>query len=675
MHHEIFVAAVFCTATNINARKSSGKVLSGLSMPKFTVKTGAQPGLEIAMEGNRLVFGRADDCDVVVADNNVSRRHAQAVLLNDLISLMDLNSSNGTYVNELPISRVFLMDGDEVRIGETVLVYSDDSEARVNLYDRASTAKSSDGEVPRFSREPAIEQIDQTQLFAPLQDDSAGDALKDIYLKLKTLYRVFHEVAQAQSLKEIFEVVGRALTVGIAAERVIFFLSAEKAGSDWQRFFVHTAARLAPQSVTRQESDVILGRARDQRHTVVAAIHDSQIEENAEPNTVAVPLIRAGAVYGIMYVDNPESGVVFQKNDVDFISTLALQISVRLNQFEQVQQLRQENVQLRRKVDEEHAIIVQNEKMKQILAITARVGESESCVLITGESGTGKELIARAIHNFSRRSSKPLVAVNCAALPDTLLESELFGHEKGAFTGAVERRIGKFELADNGTLFLDEIGDISAAAQAKLLRALQEGEIQRVGGNKTIKVNVRLIAATNKDLAAEVQKANFRQDLYFRIRVIELKLPPLRERKDDIPALAEYFLKQLRQKFPTPVRSVSPEALDALAKYNYPGNVRELRNIIERGMVFATGDAMLPEHLPIEVFQDIQLTTEGQPVPPSVTSEGQPLSLAEVEKAHIQNVLKFVKGNKLRAASFLGISRTTLYEKLKAYGLGTNSGD
>jgi len=346
-------------------------------------------------------------------------------------------------------------------------------------------------------------------------------------------------------------------------------------------------------------------------------------------------------------------------------------------------------VQLRRSLDEDFAVIVQNEKMKQIMAVAARVADSGSTVLISGESGTGKEMIAKTIHKFSRRGGKPWVAVNCAALPETLLESELFGHEKGAFTGAMDRRVGKFELADGGTLFLDEIGDISASAQAKLLRVLQEGELQRVGGNKVVKVDVRLVTATNKSLAEEVKKGTFRQDLFFRLRVIEISLPPLRERPDDIPALAEFFFKQLRQKLNTPAKRISADTMKVLCAYPFPGNVRELRNVIERGLVFAFGDELLPEHLPLEVLQPHLgggLLPMDQASAPgaaggessvyssdrlSALDSGQmPVSLSEMEKRHIQYVLKFVKNNKLKAAQLLGISRTTLYEKLKQYELG-----
>ena len=428
-----------------------------------------------------------------------------------------------------------------------------------------------------------------------------------------------------------------------------------------------------------QEFRPIIDQAANSRKAVLAYVaEDGTCNIGASnSNVLVVPLIKAGKVAAVIYADNPGSRDSLAREDVDFITALALQLAVRLNQFEQVQQLSQENRELRRSLDEDFAVVVQNENMKRLMSVAERVASTDSTALITGESGTGKELVARTIHRFSSRGTKPLVAVNCAALPETLLESELFGHEKGAFTGAHERRIGKFELADGGTLFLDEIGDISAGAQAKLLRVLQEGELQRVGGNKNIKVNVRLVAATNKNLAEEVQNGTFRNDLYYRLRVIELSIPALRERPDDIPALAEYFFKQLRHRINTPVKRIGDSAMRALVSYPWPGNVRELRNVIERGLVFAFGDELLAEHLPPEfnggtlstftpVGIQIPLAQAAGATPPAP----EPISLAEMEKRHIQYVLSVVKGNKLKAAGLLGISRTTLYEKLKQYELG-----
>jgi len=654
-------------------------------MPKFIVKQGSQVGREIPIDQTQIVFGRTEDCSVMVADPNVSRRHAQAVLMNGMVAMVDLGSSNGTFVNDLPISRTFLMEGDEVRIGGTILVYAEDKEPGRDLpptrvrREYARPPADPDKPIPPAGSDSSSKPADplsHTQLFAPLTEDVKAEALKEVYNKLKSLYFVFSEVAQAPNLKEMFQAVARVTISSTGVERVIFFLVAEKTGG-FQRYHVQGSSRLDPKAEDAQECTQLLERAvSDQRSTLGKFQPGGKcVYGEGGDNAMAVPLMRSGKVAALLYVDNPGDHEPISKNDIDFITTLGLQISIRLNQFEQVQQLSQENAQLRRTIDEDFAVIVQNERMKQIMSVAARVAESDSNVLITGESGTGKEMIARTIHKFSSRGGKPWVAVNCAALPETLLESELFGHEKGAFTGALDKRIGKFELADGGTLFLDEIGDISAGAQAKLLRVLQEGELQRVGGNKVIKVDVRLVAATNKDLAEEVKKQTFRQDLFFRLKVIEISLPPLRERPDDIPALAEFFFKQLRQKVNTPAKSISPEAMALLKKYPFPGNVRELRNVIERGLVFAFGDQLLPEHLPMELMNPQAAMAGlqgggGGGAYPFTGSDQSPLSLSDVEKMHIQHVLAFVKGNKVKAANLLGISRTTLYEKVKQYGLG-----
>lgn len=663
-------------------------------MPKFVVKQGDQSGKEIQMSGNQIVFGRSEDCDVLISDANVSRRHAQAILINGLVAIVDLNSSNGTLVNGIPISRIFLMDGDEVRVGGMTFQFVEDlsttGDAAAVRPPHASigstktpfagNANSDSLPIPGMdTRDP----LHHTQLFDTISEDIKGDTLKEIYLKLKSVYRIFHEVVEAGNLKEMFEAVGRGITLSTRIERVSFFLVADKTGEGFQRYFVHSSVRLEDKFVNEAEFMPIIERAKNEQKAILATkLEDGRrVIGEGDPNILVIPLLKGGQVRTVMYADNPASLETISKNDVDFISTLALQLSVRLNQFEQVRQLSEENQQLRRSLSEDSAVVVQDEKMKQIMAVAARVAESDSTVLVTGESGAGKEMIAQTVHRFSKRGKKILVSVNCAALSDNLLESELFGHEKGAFTGAVERRIGKFELADGGTLFLDEIGDISASAQAKLLRVLQEGELQRVGGNKTIKVDVRLVAATNKNLLEEVQKGTFRQDLYFRLRVIEITLPPLRSRRDDIPALAEYFFKQLRNKINTPVKSISQECMRVLINYPWPGNVRELRNVIERGLVFAFGDQLLPEHLPAEVLQHqdgealsmgavpgtISIGDDTGKQNVSVNSNGEPLSLSDVEKKHISFVLKFVKGNKLKAAQLLGISRTTLYEKLKQY--------
>jgi len=259
--------------------------------------------------------------------------------------------------------------------------------------------------------------------------------------------------------------------------------------------------------------------------------------------------------------------------------------------------------------DHKEGIVGASGPMQQVFKIIGQVAASDVTVMITGESGTGKELVARSIHRHSHRSGKPFVAINCSAIPENLIESELFGHERGSFTGATAQRLGKFEVCDGGTIFLDEIGDMTATTQTKILRVLQEGEIQRVGSSETLKVNVRVIAATNKDLETLVKEKEFREDLYYRLNVVRLRLPPLRERVEDVPQIVDFFLHNLAKGKKTKARRVSPEALAILCRHNWPGNVRELENMIYRSAVIAQGDAILPKDLPEEVRQSTAATS------------------------------------------------------------------
>jgi DNA-binding NtrC family response regulator len=306
-------------------------------------------------------------------------------------------------------------------------------------------------------------------------------------------------------------------------------------------------------------------------------------------------------------------------------------------------------------------IVGRSPQMLQVYKTVARVAESRSTILIAGESGTGKELVARAIHFNSPRSSKPYVAVDCGSLAETLLESELFGHVRGAFTGAVTNKKGLFEEADNGTCFLDEVGDISLAMQAKLLRVIQEHEIKRVGGTETTKIDVRIIAATNKNLEELVAEKKFREDLFYRLNVVSIHLPPLRERLDDIPFLADHFLRKYAAENEKPVSRISAEVLDLLLRYQWPGNVRELENVIERAVTLSPHSLILPEDLPRRL--------RVEPSEISATSLPSQVSLTELEKIYIKKVLEETGGNKKRAADILGIDRRTLYRMAARYGI------
>jgi two-component system nitrogen regulation response regulator GlnG len=351
--------------------------------------------------------------------------------------------------------------------------------------------------------------------------------------------------------------------------------------------------------------------------------------------------------------------------------------------------------------DYELGIIGRSPAMQEVFKLIGQLADSDATALLTGESGTGKELVARAIYQHSRRSGQPFLAVNCAAIPEPLLESELFGHEKGAFTGATHQRIGRFEQCHGGTLFLDEIGDMTPATQTKMLRVLQHGTFERVGGNQTLRVDVRVIAATNQDLERAVAEKRFREDLFYRLNVVRVRLPPLRERPEDIPLLAEYFLRRSAQKLGRPPLALSPEALALLERYPWPGNVRELENALEHATVVAKGETILPADLPAAVRTAPAPTTIAPgparavqapaPAPPSAndTPEGEPAEVAAlaarlfawarrhpqqsvmdaVERELVVQAIKETGGNQVRAARLLGITRATLRKRIERFGI------
>jgi two-component system nitrogen regulation response regulator NtrX len=326
--------------------------------------------------------------------------------------------------------------------------------------------------------------------------------------------------------------------------------------------------------------------------------------------------------------------------------------------------LEAENRQLRAKVDRPLVIVGSSPVMEQLRAQVAMAAPSNGRVLISGENGTGKELVARQIHALSRRHAGPFIEVNCAAIPEELIESELFGHAKGAFTGAVSDRRGKFEIATGGTLFLDEVGDMSLKTQAKVLRALQEQVVEPVGGQSSVRVDVRVIAATNKDLAVEIRHGRFREDLYFRLSVIPIAVPPLRDRQGDVMRLAEHFVAEFAREYGRRPKAFSPAARDVLAAYHWPGNVRELRNVIERLMIMAPGDVIQPEDLAfLELSGAPAAMVASEPVGPLFEARD------DWERAYISRALMACEGNISKTADTLGLERSNLYKKMRALGI------
>jgi len=350
------------------------------------------------------------------------------------------------------------------------------------------------------------------------------------------------------------------------------------------------------------------------------------------------------------------------------------ELKIKVQQSLEFWRLKKENILQKRRIEnlfDASRIVGRSLKMKEVLETVAMVAPTEATVLILGESGTGKELIANALHQGSGRSDKRFIKVNCAALPETLLESELFGHEKGAFTGAIGRRPGRFELADGGTIFLDEIGEMTLATQAKLLRVLQEREIEPLGSTRTVKVDIRIVTASNRILREEVRKGNFREDLFYRLNVVPIVLPPLRERREDISLLIEHFLNIYNEKNGRRLLGFHPRALDAMMRYSWPGNIRELENVVERSVILTKDDYVPFSELPeaIRGASGDQLSEQAREgIRPGMT-------IREMEKELIIKTLEDNDGNRTRAARVLGITRRTLQHKLKEYDLETHSAD
>ncbi len=374
-----------------------------------------------------------------------------------------------------------------------------------------------------------------------------------------------------------------------------------------------------------------------------------------------VPLKLEDDIIGVVQIIDKEDGRALQQADVDLLNEFAALAALAIGHAQNIQQVKRENQNLKEELKVRHQMVGKSLALEKVITDGLKVANSKASALILGESGTGKELLARLIHQAGPRKDKPLVVLNCAAMPETLLEDELFGHEKGSFTGAVGRKIGKFELAHGGTIFLDEIGEMTPGMQAKLLRVLQEGNFYRVGGNIPISVDVRVLSATNKRLDEEVAEGRFREDLYYRLNVVQINMPPLRERSMDITLLAEHFLEVFKEEMVMPQLTISKAAMDKMVQYNWPGNIRELRNAIERAVVMGDGKEILPEDLPIG---NTRANYPGLQI--GLTLEE---ALNQFKKEFIVLNLKHTGGNRSKAAKVMSIQRTYLSRLISKYDL------
>jgi Nif-specific regulatory protein len=590
----------------------------------------------------RNVLGRSSDCSIQFLDTELSRQHAEVSRREDGRWIAaDLGSRNGTYVNGARIDgpRV-LADGDELRIGAHAFVFNPPIDVAGDRDgDKLLCLVSDAGAAPSAPR--PIDPAARLDAAALLEAHRAG----------LSVLRAAAEGGLALALSRAVELSG--------AERGFI---ARRGARGWEPLAIHTGGRLLVVSHTLLD-EVASARAPVLVHDALDDVRFAgarSVVEQRLRSLMLAPLLDRDELAGVLGVDHRERRS-FDETRLASFALLADAIALAV---------RRDRSRAPAEPAQPPPFLGRDPRVVDLLEKVARAAATSARVLITGESGTGKELVARSIHAQSARAAGPWVAVNCAALTETLLESELFGHEKGAFTGAQRRKRGCFELAHGGTLFLDEVSELSPATQAKLLRVLQEGRLTRVGGEQPIDVDVRVVAATNRDLRGRVRDGSFREDLYFRLDVVPLAVPPLRDRKDDLALLTDHFFDAIARDLARPRPRLSEEAAALWRAYAWPGNVRELRNVVERLVVLHGGGDVEARDLPAEMAAD-----------PQAGAPGRTGRLAEavtaVERELIGRALAESRGNKAAAARALGISRPTLDKKIRELGLdgGGDGGD
>jgi Nif-specific regulatory protein len=616
--------------------------------PRLATIAGPLKGKVFTLTEEENSIGRESANLICLSDPSVSRRHCVIKHEGTLFKISDLESLNGTFVNDVPVKDRFLEHGDRLRIGDYTFSFL-----------------LRDGDIPGASSTVLLDETKITTGANTLQVRIA-DAFHLMARDLSALMKISTTInsvrglsaLQRQLLELIFEVV--------PAERGAILLI-EDDTHDFSSIFgldrqegpnreVHVS-RTITDRVLREGISFL---SNDLQHNDTLGESESLIAYQIQA-LLCVPLMLFEKAVGVIYLYTSDALTRFDKDQLQLVTAISGIAAVALENARHFEWLESENQRLQEDIQVEHNMIGESQRMRDVYQFIARVAPTSSTVLILGESGTGKELAARAIHLNSPRKSKAFVAVNCAALTETLLESELFGHEKGAFTGAVAQKKGKLEVADGGTLFLDEVGEMPALLQAKLLRVLQEQEFERVGGTRTLKVDIRLIAATNKDLEEAIRLGTFRQDLYYRLNVVSLSMPPLRERREDIPLLASYFVQKYSDKCNRKVRGISGEARARLTSYDWPGNVRELENAIERGVVLGTTDLILPEDLP-----EAALETS---TPTSGVVANYHEAVTEAKKQLILKAVEQADGNYTEAAKLLGVHPNYLHRLIRNMNL------
>jgi transcriptional regulator with GAF, ATPase, and Fis domain len=638
--------------------------------------------------GQTYTVGRATTNRIVLKDDLCSREHAEVSYHGGRWRLRDLNSLNGTRVNGVRLDDEWeLAPQDDIYLGRTHLLFVEDMGQLPDLPQQRGQPQSEGVAIRK--------RLGQTRFLTPqpeLVDDGTvvPGQRHALSRDLSLLYRLALDMGSASTYDELCRIVLDALLEAIPAE-VGAILSVARDDRDGPPAGVRVPSSDIGKQLRGIELEVTAHRHRDpsihdykrvseyvsnevlaSREAILAedVARDrylrsrESLSDLGATSLICAPIVFGDRVLGLihLYCTNPHKAL--DAEDLEFAVAVAKQLGGVIHQMQRQVSLSAENRSLREQLHVESELIGQSPAMKEIEQQIARVAGTNATCLIRGESGSGKELVARAIHYSSQRKDGPIVCLNCAALTETLLESELFGHEKGSFTGATEKKIGKFEAANHGTIFLDEIGEMNVGTQAKLLRILEGHPFERVGGSVPIRVDVRVVAATNQPLEQAIQEGRFRRDLFFRLNVVEIRVPPLRERKSDIPLLAEHFLRRFVRETGRKIRGFTPAALRKMEEYDWPGNVRELRNVVERAVALGTG--------PFLDVNDIWLSSLEIPaaaVSAANATTYRPLSLEEVEKDHILKTLNYTDWNKSQAARILNIERSTLDRKINSYGL------
>jgi Nif-specific regulatory protein len=609
---------------------------------QITAKTGSAKGTSWIVQASPLIFGRDITCAIKVSDPLVSRRHCAVSLEDDSIVLKDLGSSNATFVNGDPVKQAVLRAGDEIAVGSAIFLVTRVREFGVN------TPLPPNSPPPTCSLivgEPLYMTRDRVALVTQGRPRT-GEDLADLF----TLGRALSEAstmsglitALIQRIIERFEPRAVCVAVSYPGDEGFVLYPRESDADFGAKYSVRATIK---QIMTQQQGVLLPESIRSQGGAGIRT-------------TAAAPMILGKDAIGALVVQTESPDRIYDETDLEFLLAQAQVAAPYLRALERVELLERENTLLVSGAAEGAAIIGESPEINRVRGLARDCARSDLNAVILGETGTGKELVVKLIHRLSARSEAPLTVVNCAAIPAELLESELFGYERGAFTGAHGLKRGVFEETDGGTLFLDELCDLSLPNQARLLRAIETGVFRRLGGQSDIKVNVRVIAATNKDIKEEVERGLFRRDLYHRLSMFEIRLPPLRERRSDIPLLAEHFHRSARERLGYRTAGFSQEALQFLDSLPWNGNVRELRNVIERAMVVAPFEAIRPEDL------DRDGTSH------STSAELEPfLSLVEMEKRHVREALRRCDNNIKAAAELLDIGRSTLYRKVSDYNI------